>query len=292
MKKIFIIIPTNRCQYLPQETVTVIEETKTPTILVKQNLSLNYKNHPYIKEITSNQTGASRARNLGIKFALKQKAEILAFIDDDCIITKNWIKNIVTTFKDPKINIVFGQTLPYQPKKNLGKYCPCIFTKKNHQPISWPVSTWDYIGMSNNFAITTEIIHTIGFFSPKIGPGTKIPGGEDADFIIRAIKSGFPIHYNHKALLYHNNWLEKHDLQLLYQKYTFSFAYIYCFHAFHTDISYLNILIKEFFKEISHYIKYLKQIPHPSTFINSIINHNKIIFNFFKGCLYSFFAIK
>ncbi len=47
----------------------------------------------------------SMKRNLGFKEA---KAEIVAFIDDDVTINKNWIENGLRHFKDKKVGIVSG----------------------------------------------------------------------------------------------------------------------------------------------------------------------------------------
>lgn len=289
MKKLFIIIPSNRCQKLSPETVAVIQKTKTPTIFVKQNLPPYYQNHPQIKEIISHQTGVSKARNLGIKSALKQGADIIAFTDDDCIITEKWIKSIHQSFLDPQINAVFGQTLPWHPQQHPSDFCPCTFSKKKSDPIFTPVSTWNHIGMSNNFAITPKIIHRVALFSPHLGPGTKIPGSEDSDYIIRIIKNNFPIYYEKEMLIYHNRWISQNELQKLYQKYTFSFAYIYFYHSIHTDPRYLKVLIHGFFKEISYYFTYFKKIIHPRSFLKLIFEHSLIIYSFLKGCVFSLF---
>jgi len=288
VKKLYIIIPTNRFLKLHKKTVDIIEKTKTPTIFVKQNIPLFYKNHPYIKEISSHKSGVSKARNLGIITGLKLGAQIIAFTDDDCIITKKWINNIQKTFSNPKIDIVFGRTLPYQPKKHFGEFCPCTFSKNNQEPISDPVSTWQQAGLSNNFAITPRIIHRVGYFSPNLGPGTKIPGGEDADFIIRVLKNNFLLYYDSQILLYHNKWISKSKLQYLYRQYTFSFAYIYSYHSIHTSYIYFIILFKEFIHEISHYFRYILQIFHPFAFIRLIFNQSLIVYNFIKGFLLSF----
>lgn len=163
MKKLFIVIPTNRFVKLSPKTVLVIEKTKIPTIFVKQNIKPFYKNHPYIKEIHSHQIGVSRARNLGINTALKLGAKIIAFTDDDCVITEKWIKNILKTFINSKINIVFGRTLPYQPQDHPQEHCPCTFSKDNNDPVSAPVSTPQVVGMGNNFACTSSLIKKIYF---------------------------------------------------------------------------------------------------------------------------------
>lgn len=287
MNKTYIIIASNRSQQLLPETIAVINKTKTPTILVKQNLRRYYRHHPYITEIISRQTGVSRGRNLGIKYAISKGAEILALTDDDCIITQRWINNIKLSFANPNTNIVFGRTLPYRPQKNPNLFCPSTFSKDSDTPITSPVSTWQKVGMSNNMAITPKLVHSIGLFSPKIGPGTRIPGGEDADYIIRAIKHNFSIFYNHQAILYHNRWLSPSDLQGLYRQYTLSFAYIYCFHSLHTDTAYTSILLRAFIKEIYYYFPYIRQVIHPLSFLKLIHNHNLIIFNFIKGCMLS-----
>jgi len=58
----------------------------------------------YIKQ---KNKGHSRAKNAGIKLA---KGEIIAFIDDDCIAVKDWLKNAVPNFKDKDIGGVEGRT--------------------------------------------------------------------------------------------------------------------------------------------------------------------------------------
>lgn len=286
MKKLFIIIPSNRYQKIPQKTVNIIEKSKTPTVFVKQNLPPFYNKHPYITEIISHQTGVSRARNLGIKYAIKHGAKILAFTDDDCIITKNWIKNINKTFTNPNVDVVFGRTLPYQPQKHLDFYCPCTFSKKNKKTILNPTSIVENVGTGNNFAITSKLIKKVGLFSTALGPNTKIPGSEDIDYFIRIIKNNFPTYYQNKALIYHNKWLSKKELFSLYQKYTFAITYVYCYHTFHTNIQYFKILLNLFIKDFLYYFTYLKQITHPLSFIKLIINHTKIICSYFKGFFY------
>lgn len=289
MKKLFVVIPSNRTSTLHPKTISVIEKTKTHVIFVKQNLPSCYKKHPYIHEIISHQTGASLARNLGIKNALFQQAKIIAFTDDDCIITNTWIKNINKIFSNSKIDAVFGRISPYQPQKNIGKKCPCTFSKKNNNNnILIPVSSLDSVGMTGNLVINSKIIDKIGLFNTKIGPGTIIPGGEDTDFILRIINRGFLVYYSHSLRLYHNEWLSLQEIQTLYQKYTLSFAYIYSYHTYHTNVIYSIVLIKGLIKEFMYYIKYAKQIFHPFSFIKLILNHNLIIYNFLKGCILSF----
>ncbi|MEM4662842.1 MAG: glycosyltransferase family 2 protein, partial [Candidatus Diapherotrites archaeon] len=47
--------------------------------------------------------GVCKARNAGIKIA---KHEIIVTMDDDCIPDKNWLKDLVSGFSDPKVAVV------------------------------------------------------------------------------------------------------------------------------------------------------------------------------------------
>ena len=53
--------------------------------------------------------GPSYARNIGTKFA---RAKIVAFLDDDAIADKNWVKNIIEAFEKLDIIGLRGKVLP------------------------------------------------------------------------------------------------------------------------------------------------------------------------------------
>ena len=57
--------------------------------------------------------GPSAARNIGIQIA---SADLIAFTDDDCLLSKNWIHIIENSkyWKDKKIAGIGGRVLPYK----------------------------------------------------------------------------------------------------------------------------------------------------------------------------------
>jgi len=62
------------------------------------------------------------ARNEGVKNA---KGQLIAFVDDDCIMPEDWMSKAVPYFADPKVAVVGGPALPFQRDEfsyQVGKY--------------------------------------------------------------------------------------------------------------------------------------------------------------------------
>jgi glycosyltransferase involved in cell wall biosynthesis len=54
--------------------------------------------------------GLSNARNTGIHYC---ESDLIAFLDDDALITMNWAKNVIKNFTDKNIVVVGGNVIPY-----------------------------------------------------------------------------------------------------------------------------------------------------------------------------------
>ncbi len=62
-----------------------------------------------VKILSSNGFGLSNARNAGVRYS---KSEIIAFIDDDAVADRNWLKNIFRNYSEPKVAGVGGLVVP------------------------------------------------------------------------------------------------------------------------------------------------------------------------------------
>lgn len=289
MKRIYIIIPSNRFTKLPPETVKIIEQNKIPTIFVKQNLSPFYIKHPYITEIHTTKTGAAKARNLGIKYILKQHGDIFAFTDDDCIITTSWIKTIKKFFTNPNHHLVQGQTKAYQPQKHLGQTCSCTFSTNTSKPIaSLHCLADNALGFSNNLAIDKFLIKKLGGFNPQLGVGTPSLGGEDDDIFIRTLLLNESIYNGKDMLVFHNKWLNDQELNTAYRHYTFSFACTFGIHALSGNHDCQKILFKKFLNNFLNGLKYLKYFLSPKRCWELISEQNIQTIYFIRGFLYAF----
>ena len=108
-----IICTHNRAEYLGKAIQSLIDQSldkKDYEILVIDNASTDKT-----KEICSKfneiiyvyepKLGLSHARNTGLK---KAKGRYIAYLDDDAIASKDWLKNIIKTFENNKKIVALG----------------------------------------------------------------------------------------------------------------------------------------------------------------------------------------
>ena len=182
-------------------------------LILVNTYRIDYPAHPKLVQIQCMKSGVSRSRNLGIAIAVRQN-DILSFTDDDCVIDKNWFRVIQQTFQEhPEIQLVFGQTKPFEPDLHPNETCPCTFSKNiNRFSITTrPGRHWEQVGFSNNMAVKAEVFQKVNEFKEWLGPGSIGSNCEDGEFINRCLIEGYQVGYQPKMLVYHNKWLTKED---------------------------------------------------------------------------------
>ena len=113
-----IIVTFNRCAFLKKCLKSLIDQTVLPDeIIVVDNGSsdntkqiidefINNRSVP-INYIFKQRGGISSGRNSGLKHAI---GDIVAFTDDDCLVCKDWIKNIKDAhIKYPQASAIGGR---------------------------------------------------------------------------------------------------------------------------------------------------------------------------------------
>jgi glycosyltransferase involved in cell wall biosynthesis len=184
---------------LPEEIFVVCDDT--------DNLSLPQP----VRVIKTKATGVSEKKNGAIQFA---GSDIVAFTDDDCIVSKSWVKTIKKTFcANPTITGLFGPVKSYQPQKNKKLICPSVFYKPKSRMFTSPRIHQD-VGSGNNMAFRRETLLQLGGFKPWLGPGSATKSADDAEIIIRSLRSGQTIMYHNSGnVVWHNRWLTPKEYQ-------------------------------------------------------------------------------
>jgi len=206
--------------------------------------------------------------NVGLKNA---KGDLIAFIDADCIPTKNWLIELIKPIREEGEDYVTGLV-----KAISGPSIHDIVWKRiNNKKYR------DEAGSANSI-FKKELLTRIGFYDERF------EAGSDIDFSWRAIDKGYKIRYNKKAIIYHDWGNLKQDIKRAF-RYGEARARLYKKHfrtrwknLFGSDIgalaypAYILLLPLTFFWPycplfiIIPIIKDIKRNPLKKTFVNLI----------------------
>jgi GT2 family glycosyltransferase len=162
------------------------------------------QNNPRISFVHLDQYSKSHALNQAVTRA---KADIIAFTDDDCVASKEWLATINNCFAlDHNVGIVAGNLLPPPASPFRVSTCPATFTiecvYKPSEENGFAAPPGFYWG-GGNFAVRRSIFDLVGLFDEYLGPGTEFPGAEDVDFCLRAEAQGVVMWTTPQSVIYH-----------------------------------------------------------------------------------------
>jgi glucosyl-dolichyl phosphate glucuronosyltransferase len=184
-KTISVIIPSyNRPKEVRGVIRSVLNQTVKPfeIIVVDNNstppleLKVDFPNFRLIRN--EKEMGSSMGRNQAIKIA---KGEYMAFLDDDCVATPNWLEEVQKGISTGamviggKINPLFKAQPPdWWSEKEFGG---SVGVGNIYKRLIW----------SGNMVVHREVFEKIGWFDPKLGRHKgKLLSAEELDFLNRA----------------------------------------------------------------------------------------------------------
>src|SRR3989344_3666179 len=136
------------------------------------------KKNRKLKVFIEKKPGRNAARNLGIN---KSRGEIIIFVDSDCIVSKNWMREIVKPFSDKEVGGVIGRTMA------------------DKKGIFWYHMENDYLQfIGHNSAYRKVIIKKLNGFDLRFRTAK-----EDTDLAWRVIENGYNVVFAKKAEMIH-----------------------------------------------------------------------------------------
>ena len=145
--------------------------------------------------IVDDGMGASRARNVGARAA---RGNVIVFTDDDCAVPSTWVTAHVDALTDPDLVASCGAVHGLSRR---GGEDP-VELDLRHQG---RVPPW-LVGHGSNLAVTRDAFDAAGGFDERIGPGTRLAAGEDADLIVRLLLAGGTVRSGVGAAVRHLPW--------------------------------------------------------------------------------------
>lgn len=301
--KISVIIPTfNRVKLLRRTLQSLLNIDSCGTkyeILIIDNGSTDetkeftrsfiennqHTNLNYIKELTP---GLLSCRHRGYKMA---SGNILAYLDDDVIVSKNWIQGIREAFSEPNVQLAGGPSLPYyeEPPPEWLEYfwarkpslhsCPWLSLiwqgekiKKCEPDLIWGL----------NFCVRKETISKCLGFNPDCIPGhLQHFQGDGESGLARKLKKHGYISIYHPSIMVHHI-IPRERMTHEYFKKRFYYEGVVCSYA---DIRENNGILTDN-KEVDNkrekkgiIQKYFKKIIHPRSSIRWFLQEKGYINN-------------
>jgi GT2 family glycosyltransferase len=235
----------------PNFDLTVVDQSTTDsTAKVLEILGGDDQRLTYV---SMKGTGASRARNLGIKCT---SAPIIAFTDDDCIVPEDWLRRIEDAFDSELTSaLLYGQVIAKLTDRADNSAAP------DHHVLPTPslefskperLSRRDgfkVFGMSANFAARRRLFDEIGCFDEALGVGGPLRAGEDFDLSYRAFRAGATILLRPEITLLHDGGREPEEWPSLFQNYGIGDGAFYSKHVRCGDIYALTLLVRRVFRQ-------------------------------------------
>lgn len=213
-----VVCSYNRSELLLDSLQSIVKEEISPSayeivvvdnnssdnteVLVKEFISQHSElNIRYIKET---QQGLSYARNRGIQ---ESQAPLVSFVDDDVIVSANFIQKWLNFFETHphaiggggKINVQFDSP---RPKWMPDILLPLFAKHDNGKDIKKYTKGRYPIGA--NFVYRKHIFEKSGDFNVNLGrKGNQLEGGEEKDIFMRITQHDDSVYYVPDAYLWH-----------------------------------------------------------------------------------------
>lgn len=204
-------------EYANYEIIVVDNAPGTPE--TRDMLEREFDGVNSIRYVAHDVPGATPARIRGIECS---EGTIIAFADDDVVVDRFWLSELVTGFEQgPNVACVTGLTLPlvldtlaqvlFEEYGGFGRgFSRRLYDMHDHRPADrlFPYAI-GRVGSGNNVAWDKRRFSEIGGFDIAL---SQI-GAEDISAFFDALDSGFTIVYEPAAIVFHEHRSEFGDLR-------------------------------------------------------------------------------
>lgn len=164
----------------------------------------NHKKITFVKN--PNNLGFSGGVNIGINYAIKNNYTYTALLNNDAVLTKDWLKILVSTLETKKASVATGLLLSGDGKRiestgdsfsNFG----LPFPRQRDEPTKIAAeSGYVFGGTAGASVYKTALFEHIGLFDEKF-----FAYFEDTDIGYRAQLAGHKAYYEKEAIAYHDH---------------------------------------------------------------------------------------
>ena len=208
---------------IPEAVVSILVVDNAPSDDRTKELVAAMPGVQYVREP---KPGLDFARNRAIQAA---SGDIVAFVDDDVIVDRHWLKALYQTFDEhPDAAAVTGLVLPAELKTDAqilferrGGFEKKLTTTRYGQSLPghpfYPCLGGQF-GTGCNMAFRRRVLLELGGFDEALDTGAALPGGGDTDMFYRVVRAGHPLIYEPQFLVFHRHRREMRQLRRQYSR--------------------------------------------------------------------------
>lgn len=188
---------------------------------------------PQVRLIVERRPGLAWARNRALA---EFRSSVILFTDDDCLPDTRWVEAFRSMFfRNPDVDIATGLVEPLELTtraqvlfERYGGFSRGYLRRWIHAPrrrcVSGDVGNVGTFGTGANLALRRRLLERIGPFDAALGAGTSTNGGEDLEFLFRALKAGALLAYEPRARVRHGHRRELAQLDAQIESWGSGFA--------------------------------------------------------------------
>ena len=148
-------------------------------------------------ELVESARGLSRARNAGLR---QVAGDVVSFPDDDCWYPPDLLQRVADILEEnPAWDGVAGRTIDESARSSLMLWQnePGLITRENVWRTAITVTIF----------LRRALVEKVGFFDEtlSLGSGTPWGSGDETDYVLRALASGFTLGYDPNIVVYHES---------------------------------------------------------------------------------------
>ncbi|WP_022668859.1 glycosyltransferase [Desulfospira joergensenii] len=243
-KAIEVLICThNRASLLAKTLKSINESIKPNNFDLKMIVVANACNDNTIELVQSYQKETKEKRLIPVKLVTEDKigksnglnsaipnlsCPIIAFVDDDHRVDKNYFSAIVKSIQSyPETDFFCGRILPdwdgsepsWVRDEGPFKIYPLPVPKFDLGTSTKRLGCGQAVPGGGNLIVKREILNKVGLFSSQLGPsGHDLGGSEDYDWVNRALSKGLILQYIPEITQYHYVDQKRFKLKYLMEK--------------------------------------------------------------------------
>jgi glycosyltransferase involved in cell wall biosynthesis len=159
-----------------------------------------------VRCVREDRPGLNWARACG---AVSATGDVVVYIDDDVVVTPNWLGPFASAFADPSLAGLTGLVLPYalddKSSEMFENYCGFSRGEKHR---TFTLSSINPMGAANIgagacMALRRRLVNDLRLFNIELGVGTAARAGEETYAFYRLICLGYRIDYDPDVVVRH-----------------------------------------------------------------------------------------